>query len=543
MAELGKEYDVIIVGAGPNGLTAGAYLAKAGARVLILERNHETGGGLLTEEFSGFRFNLHATYMLLMDWMPAYKDLELDAYGCIYVQPDVPLSLLTKDGKALTLYRDIEKSAKSIERFSAKDAARYREVMPEWKQITDEIIIPSTYVLPVAPLDLVTMYQGSDIGKKMLDLTEKTPVEIIEECGFENEYLKTALLYLACMWGIDPELTGVGFMVPLIVNRMLNAAIVKGGSHYISSAIQKVATASGADILEAMEVVRIVVSDDAATGVELADGRKFEGRAVITTTDPQTTFLKLVGEDVCRRISPTLVETTKEWTWESSSLFGVHLALSEPPIYKAVDFDPAVNEAMIKLMGVESTAELFSHIKKTKEDEFEVIGHATTISDFDPMQAPVDIFPGVAVARWESMAPFELKDGGWEEMAEKHADQIWSTWKEYAPNLANARVIRRYVYPPTFIEMKLVNMIRGSIKHGAYIPTQMGFLRPNIDCSSYRTPVKNLYVCGACTYPGGMVLLANGYNAAGVVAEDLGLERWWEEPAYIKAAREKGLVS
>jgi len=543
MAEVGKAYDVIIVGAGPNGLTAGAYLAKAGARVLILERMHETGGGLLTEEFSGFRFNLHATYLLMMDVMPPYKDLELDTHGCGYIQPEVPLALLTRNGEALTLYRDIERSAKSIERFSAKDAARYREVMSEWKRLVDECLIPATYTLPVPSLDLVVMYQGSDVGRKLVELTEKSPMEIIDECGFENEYLKTALLHLACMWGIDPEITGVGFMVPLIINRMLNSAIVKGGSHYLSSALQRVAGANEADILEAMEVARIVVSDDAATGVELADGRKFEGRAVITTTDPQTTFLKLVGEDVCNRVSPGLAEQTKAWQWESSSLFGVHFALSEPPRYQAADFDSAVNEAMIKLIGFEDTSDLRSHIEKAKNGEFDVAGHATTITDFDPQQAPGDIFPGVAVARWESMAPFELKDGSWDEMAEKYADQIWSTWKEYAPNLANARVIRRYAYPPTFIEKKLVNMIRGSIKHGAYMLLQMGYQRPNIDCSSYRTPIKNLYVAGASTYPGGMVLLAGGYNAAGVVVEDLGLERWWEEPDYIKTARDKGLVA
>lgn len=543
MAEPSKDYDVIIVGAGPNGLTAGAYLAKAGARVLILERLHETGGGLLTEEFSGFRFNLHATYLLMMDVMPPYKDLQLDAHGCSYIQPDVPLSLLTRDGKALTLHRDVERSAKSIERFSTMDAARYREVMSEWKQLVDECLIPATYTLPVPALDLVVMYQGSDVGRKLLDLTEKTPREIIDECGFENEHLKTALLHLACMWGIDPEATGIGFMVPLIINRMLNAAMVKGGSHYLSSALQKVATANGATILEAMEVARIVVSDDAATGVELADGRKFQGRAVITTTDPQTTFLKLVGEDVCNRISPGLVEQAKAWQWESSSLFGLHLALSQPPRYKAADFDPAVNKAMIKLIGFDSTDELISHIEKVKNGEFGVAGHTTTITDFDPQQAPVDTFPGVTVARWESMAPFELKNGSWGEMAEKYADRIWNTWKEYAPNLANAKVIRRYAYPPTFIETKLVNMVRGSIKHGAYVLLQMGYSRPNIDCSSYRTPIKNLYVCGASTYPGGMVLLAGGYNAAGEVVEDLGLERWWQEPDYIKAAREKGLVS
>ena len=120
-----NEYDVIIVGAGPNGLTAAAYLAKTGAKVLVLERLNETGGGLVTEESSGFRFNFHATYLMMMDVMPAYNDLELDKYGCMYVQPDVPVSLLTKDGKALTLYRDLERSIKSIEKFSKRDAQRF----------------------------------------------------------------------------------------------------------------------------------------------------------------------------------------------------------------------------------------------------------------------------------------------------------------------------------------------------------------------------------------------------------------------------------
>jgi len=537
-----KQYDVIIVGAGPNGLTAGAYLAKAGASVLILERRSETGGGLITEDFTGFRFNLHATYMLLMDVMPAYRDLGLDAHGCRYIQPDVPVSLLTKAGEALTLYRDTDRSAKSIERFSPRDAVRYREVMSEWKQMVDEILIPTTYTLPVAPLDQMEMFGSTEIGRKLLDITEKTPEEIIDECGFESEYLKVVLLYLACMWGVEPEVTGLGFMVPLIVNRMLNSALVIGGSHVLSSAIQRIAGANGADISEESEVARISVKDGTATGVELTDGRKFEGRAVITTTNPVATFLELIDEAVCRQVAPDIVAQTKEWEWEHWSLFGLHLALREPPRYRATDFDPAVNEAMLKLIGFDSTDEFLSHIEKIKAGELSVAGHSTTMSDFDPLQAPVDLFPGVATARWESLAPYELKDGNWQEMAEGYADDILSTWQKYAPNLDQAKVILRYTYPPTYIEQKLVDMVRGSFKHGAYIPTQMGYLRPNIDCSGYRTPIKNLYLGGSSTYPGGMVLLANGYNAAGVVAEDLALNRWWAEPDFVKEARNKGLV-
>jgi phytoene dehydrogenase-like protein len=310
----------------------------------------------------------------------------------------------------------------------------------------------------------------------------------------------------------------------------------------LSSAIQRIAAANGAHIEEASEVARITVNGDTATGVELADGRKYEGRAVITTSDPVTTFLKLVDEAVVRQVAPEIIDQTKEWEWEHWSLFSLHLALSEPPRYKAADFDPAVSDASMRLIGFESAEDVVSHIEKVKAGELVLGGDSITPSDFDPLQAPVDVFPGVAVARWQSMAPYELKDGSWEERAEGYADEIWSRWQEYAPNLARAKVILRYVYPPTYIEQKLVNMVRGSFKHGAYISTQMGFLRPNIDCSSYRTPIKNLYLGGASTYPGGMVLLANGYNVAGVVAEDLGLNRWWAEPDFIKEARKKGLV-
>jgi len=345
------------------------------------------------------------------------------------------------------------------------------------------------------------------------------------------------------MWGVEPEVAGLGFMVPLIVNRMLNSALVIGGSHLLSSAIQRIAGANGADILEESEVARITVKDGTATGVELTDGRKFEGRAVITTTNPATTFLELIDEAVCRQVAPDIVAQTKEWEWEHWSLFGLHLALREPPRYRAADFDPAVNEAMLKLIGFDSVDEFLSHIEKVKTGELSVAGHSTTMSDFDPLQAPVDVFPGLAMARWESLAPYELKDGNWQEMAEGYADEILSTWHEYAPNLVQAKVILRYTYPPTYIEQKLVDMVRGSFKHGAYISTQMGYLRPNIDCSGYRTPIENLYLGGASTYPGGMVLLANGYNVAGVVAEDLALNRWWAEPDFVKEARKKGLVS
>jgi phytoene dehydrogenase-like protein len=336
--------------------------------------------------------------------------------------------------------------------------------------------------------------------------------------------------------------TGLGFFLPLIANRMINMALVKGGSHMLSSAMNRVAVGNGAEILDASEVARIIISNDRATGVELTDGRKFSARAIVSSADPVSTFLNLIGEDVCRQVYPDVIESTKEWEWDHFTLFGLHLGLSESPRYTAAAFDPAVDQAMLRFMGTETVAEFLAHVEKVEAGGTSLVGHSSTLSDLDPMQAPGDIFPGLSSARWESHAPYQPADGDWEQLANAYADQIWAKWKEYAPNLTQAKVHQRYAYPPTYIEQKLVNMVKGSIKHGAYVSTQMGFLRPNVDCSGYKTPIDGLYMCGASTYPGGMILLANGYNAAGVIAEDLNINRWWSEPAFVTEARAKGLV-
>lgn len=544
-----EKYDVIIVGGGPNGLTAGAYLARAGARVLLIERRHETGGGLVSEDFSAFRFNLHAIYMLMMDVMPPYDDLDLYAEGCVYLQPEVQVSLLTRDGKALTLYRDLYRSVESIRKFSPKDAERFRDVYLESKELSYGAIIPLTYTLPVPTLDFVDMLQKSDIGQKILDIGEKTPREIVDEWGFENPLLQTLILHLVCMWGLEPDVSGVGFLVPLYLNRMLNMSLIKGGSHRLSSALQRSIIATGGDVLESYTVTKIVVEDGTATGVEVGltnaeeQGRKtFEAKVVITSTDPLTTFTKLITEEIMEPISMGCVETAKQWEWEHWSLFGLHLALKERPQFRAADFDPAVNDAFIKIIGYDNPDDFLSHLNGLGAGELSTAGHITVTSDLDPLQAPVDVQPGVATFRFEALAPYEAKEGKWDDIAASYGDRLLSTIQEYAPNVDRSKIIRRYDNSPTYIEQKFANMVRGSFKHGAYKPTQMGYMRPNIECSGYRTPVKNLYLCGASTYPGGMVLLGGGYNAARVVAEDMGIDPWWSEPDYIVKAREMKLV-
>lgn len=541
--------DVIVVGAGHNGLTAGAYLQRAGAKVIVVERRHETGGALITEEFSGFRFNLHANYMLMLDVAPPYADLELEADGCVYIRPDAEASLLMANGDALTLYSDLEKSVESIRRFSTEDAEKFREIYLSYKQITDEYLIPSTYGLPVGSAQLAATYMESELGKRILHITEMTPYEICKSWEFETPQLSALLLYLICMWGIDPNETNSSYLVPLYFNRMLNATLVKGGSHRLSSTLQKAGILAGMDVIENHEVKRFLFEDDLVVGVEIAPTgtdeplTRIEARAVVTSTDPTVTFGQFLPEEEVQKRSKLCLNTAKNWEWEQSSLYLCHLALLRKPRFKAEAKDPGVANSFIRVFGAETPEDVVSHISEVMEGHLlHDIGHVTFTTDIDPAQAPREIDPEAAVCRIEACVPYAPAEGEWAELSKSYGDRLIAKLAEYTTDWDDSAIVRRYDYSPVYIEMKIPQMKRGSFKHGAYVMTQMGYSRPNVQCSSYKTPIDHLYVCGASTFPGGMVTFGGGYNAAKVVAQDLGLNIWWTEPTTVTAAREKGFL-
>jgi phytoene dehydrogenase-like protein len=544
-----SQYDVIVVGAGHNGLTAAAYLQRAGAKVLVVERRHETGGALVTEEFSGYRFNLHANYMLMLDVAPPYRDLGLEEDGCVYIRPEVEASLLKENGDAISLYADLEKSVESIRRFSARDAERFREIYLNYKQIAEEYLIPSTYGRPVGSAQLAATYMESELGKRILHVTEMTPYEICKSWDFETPELSALLLYLICMWGIDPEETNSSYLVPLYFNRMLNATLVKGGSHRLSSTLQKAGIIAGMEVMENHEVKRFIVENGAVKGVEVAptgtEGplQRIDAKVVVTTTDPTTTFGKFMPEDEVLKRSKLCANTAKNWEWEQSSLYLCHLALRKKPHFKAEARDSGVETAFIRVFGVETPEDVVKHIKEVMEGHLlHDIGHVTFTTDVDPAQAPKETDPDGAVCRIEACVPYAPADGDWATLSRQHGDRLIAKLASYTTDFDPATIVRRYDYTPVSIEMKIPQMKRGSFKHGAYVMTQMGYSRPNVQCSSYKTPIDNLYVCGASTFPGGMITFGAGYNAARVVAEAMRLNVWWKEPESVAAAREKGFL-
>lgn len=535
-----SKYDFIIIGGGPNGLTVAAYLSKAGHRVLVLERHLEVGGGLATEEVTlgGYIHNTHAIYHMMVDYAPPYRDLELEKYRCNYVFPELQVAMPFSDGTALCLYSDVERSCASIARFSSKDAESYREVYHKYKLYMDEFLAPGTYVKPLPPVEALMGLQSTEVGKEIAELQHKSPKEIVDEL-FENERVKALMLYLACHWGLEYDNGGLGFLVPLMLNRAVNSRLCLGGSHRLSNSICRAIQEDGRGQIRGSQVIkRIIVENGAAKGVELEDGTVYEAeKAVVSSIDPHQTFLEYVGGE---HLSDEFVSKVKNWHWEKWSLFSVHMALEDAPHFAATDGN-GIDNALMYVVGYETPEDVIEHWAAIEKGELpsKVGFNCCFPTVHDPSQAPSGRHTGVI----SEMVPFSLNGDAQQwynlKLKEAHQELCLATLRRYAPNVGES-VLWTYILTPLDFANKYLNMAQGSIKQGAYEVFQMAVNRPNDECSSHRTPLKDLYVCGASVNPGGLVTFGPGYIAANTIAEDYGIDKWWPEPEIVSEARLKG---
>ncbi len=529
-----SEFDVVIIGGGPNGLMAGAYLAKAGLSVAICERRFEAGGGLATEEnlYPCYASNPHVLYHMMVDYMPAIRDFNLDGPALTWIKPNAQTAMAFEDGSSLVMSRMVQDTKDSISKYSFKDAVTYGKQIRKWRKIVDEIVAPATYIPPMAPIEITMALQKTAVGQEMLELGELCAMDIINET-FEHDKVRALMLYASCMWGLDPRETGLGFMVPLMLDRAVNSCYCYGGSHKFAGALGRQVIQNGGLILEAATVDKIIMENGRAVGVHIAhEDRVLRCKAVMSTLDPQSTFMDFIGEE---NLPASIASSVKGWKWDKWSFNTLHIAADAPPKF-ATD-DPWVNDSFKTVIGIESQEQLLKHwdnVMAGKLDLNNFGGHTTCESLLDPTLSDR---PGKYVSMFQIHAPYGI-EGGWLNNRDEVQAAMLAKWQKAAPNLSPEHIVSTAMEDPEEIEIRFPQMRRGSIKHGDYRPIQMGCFRPNQECSSTHTPIEGLYTCGVSTYPGGLVLGGPGYLGANQVADDLGVKKWWkptkEMERYIK---------
>ena len=522
-------YDVIIIGAGHNGLVTAAYLARAGKRVLVLERRDVVGGACVTEEaFPGYKVST-AAYVNSLLRPEIIRDLELRRHG-FELLPRNPSSFTPfPDGRSLMLGPDAELNRREIGKFSTRDA----EAFPRYEAMLERVadfIEPTLMMTPpdpwsARPRDLLQLAKlgwgfrklGKD-GARAIEILTADARSVLDR-WFESEEVKAPLATDAVIGAAaSPSTPGTAYVLFHHVMGECNGArgvwgYVRGGMGGISNAIAAAARERGVDIRLESPVERIITRDGVVRGVALADGTEYRARQVASSVDAYTTFLKLVDESALPEEFATAVRQIDY----SSATLKINVALSELPDFTALPGSapgPQHRGTIHIAPSMEYMERAFDDSKYGCPSQSPIL-ECTIPSVVDPTVAP----PGKhLMSMFIQYAPAKLRTGSWDDVKEAFADRCFDVLEQYAPNIKRA-VIDRQVLSPLDLERRF-GLTGGNIFQGAMTLTQLFFMRPLPGYADYRTPIRGLYMCGAATHPGGGVMGACGYNAAREMLRD-----------------------
>ena len=516
-------YDFIVIGSGHNGLACAAYLARAGSKVLVLERDNRVGGSCHTAEVTlpGFKHNICSMVHTNIPLSPVYRDLELERNGVRYVYPDHLRGTIFPDGKCLVMYRDPARMAAEIARYSARDAKTFTQLVEDYGEFIDSTYLPLMYSPPLPPSLQTAELEKSDEGRALMQWQASTPVQLLDEL-FESEQVKVHFLARMTVLGFPPDAFGQGWICLFRILKA-EAPICVGGSQQLAEGLRRVVEGAGGVVQTGAGVKRILLRGNRASGVELSDGTRLEAaKAVITNVEPKKSFLQMIGEE---HLPPSFATRVRNYHSRGRSLFCLHLAVSEPPQYRAGADNPHVNRAFSQEMfcgtvadQVQAYQEIAAGIAPRR-----AMLQITLPTLFDPSQAPAGKH---TVLVWQ-YAPFALQ-GGWQRARAEYAQHLLALWQSYAPNMTADKILAMTIQDPTDTVQHNDNMVNGVDVVGDMTPDQMGFFRPFAGWSGYRSPVEGLYMCGGYCHPGGGVHAGAGHNAAGVIAEDFKLGKWWQ---------------
>jgi phytoene dehydrogenase-like protein len=528
---MGRSCDTIVIGAGHNGLVTAAYLARAGQRVLVLERRDLVGGACVTEElWPGFKVST-AAYVNSLLRPEIIRDLELKKHG-FEMLPRNPSSFTPfPDGRYLLLGPDPALNRREIAKFSPRDA----EALPRYEQMllrVADFLEPLLLQTPPDPwsrrlgdlwglvkLGLAFRRLGRD-GRHAVEILTGAARPILDR-WFESVELKATLATDAIIGAFaSPSMPGTAYVLFHHVMGECNGArgvwgYVRGGMGGITQALAASARAHGATIRVNAPVARIRTQGGRVRGVALADGSEIDAPRVASCADAHVTFLKLLDP---AELPEDFVEAVRAIDYRSASL-KINLALSEVPSFTALPAEngrpgPQHRGTIHICPDLDYIERAFDDAKYGRPSTRPVL-EATLPSSVDDTVAP----PGKHVmSLFVQYAPTELREGSWDDVKETFADRCLDVLAEYAPNIKQA-VIDRQVLSPLDLERRF-SLTGGNIFQGAMTLGQLFFLRPVAGYANYRTPIRGLYLCGSAAHPGGGVMGACGYNAAREILRD-----------------------
>lgn len=515
--------DVVVIGAGLNGLVVATQLARAGQEVLVLERRAVTGGSTVTEEIApGFRVDscLHDAGFLSPRII---RDLELERHGLQVMPADAGVFGSLPGGDSLLLDNDPSRAADAIRRFSPADAKRWPEFAQSIHALAD--FLENLYADPPPRIDastvpehLVMLALGRRFRKlgraRMIDLLRWLPMaasELLDD-WFESDALKGMIGSQAVTRIMQGPRSGGTTFVLLhhAVGRRQGALrspmMVRGGTGAIAAALAAAARAAGVEIRTHTAVARVKTEHMRATGVVLSSGEEIIARSVVSTADPRATFLSLCDPT---RLDPGFVRSVRNIRYRGAWA-KVNLALGGLPRFGGPKTDSA------HLRGTITIAPSIDYLERAYDDaKYGRVSanpylEARIPSLADPTLAPAGKH---VMSVHMQYAPYKLRDGVWDVATRKALGElVMQTLEAHAPGIGSL-VEAQQVLTPRDLEETFA-LPEGNAYHGELTLDQILFMRPVAGWSRYRTPVPGLYFCGSGAHPGGGI--AGGAGAIAV---------------------------
>jgi phytoene dehydrogenase-like protein len=518
-------YDAVIIGAGHNGLAAAVRLSEKGWRVAVVEEKPEAGGAVKTREATlpGFRHDLCAMNLSMFAGSPffaAHKEVLL-THGLAFSPAEHCFASVFRDATYLGVSRDLETTAAGIAALSAADAKAWRDLVIRFAGDAPHLFALLGAPMPSWGAARVVWKAWREKGVHWLYHTLKlllaTPRDFLD-AHFEHPKIKAMM----AAWGLHldfaPDVAG-GALFPYLesmANQSFGMVIGRGGADTIVKSMVEALKAKGGEVRLGERVSRIDTAAGVATGVTLESGNRLEAKTIIANVHPQIVFGDLISRDV----SPAKFRDEVEKFRPGPGTMMVHLALDDLPTWRAGEalrgfayVHVAPDLEMMSRVYAEASAGLLP------VEPALVVGQPTAI---DPTRAPAGkhvlwVQVRVLPAEIRADAAGEITATNWDEAKEPYAERVLDLLEVYAPDLRK-HILARSIFSPLDLQRENPNLIGGDNLSGSHHLDQNFFFRPVAGWSRYRTPVKNLYLCGASTWPGAGAGAGSGFILAKMLA-------------------------